>query len=57
MGAAEAKVDDDLDLDAIEDGSEGIPGGVGSFDFDMSDFELEDIGQQRTPDQVEELRK
>jgi len=46
-----------LELDAIEDGSDGIPGGVGSFDFDMSDFQLEDVGSRSTPEQVAEKQK
>lgn len=50
LAMAESKVDDDLELDAIEDGTDGITGGVGSFEFDMSDFELDDVGSRRTPE-------
>lgn len=47
---AEAAKDDDLEFANILDGSDGIPGGVGNFDFDMSDFELDSVGSSRTPE-------
>lgn len=42
-----------MDLDAIETGEDSIPGAIGSFDFDMSDFELEEIGAKRTAAEIE----
>lgn len=44
-----AKEDDDLELETIEDGSEGIPGGTGYFSFDTSDFDLDSAVGRRTP--------
>lgn len=45
-------MDDDVELASLETGEDGIPGGVGSFDFDMSDFELDEVGKKRTPEIV-----
>ena len=56
LSKAEAAKDDDIELEALENGNDGIPGGIGSFDFDMSDFELDEVGKRRTPAEVERLR-
>jgi len=50
LARAESAKDDDLEFANIMDGSEGIPGGTGSFDFDMSDFELDSVGSSRSPE-------
>ena len=51
-----AQNDDDFDLNTVEDGSEGIPGGTGSFSFDPSEFELDSYGASRTEAQIEKSR-
>lgn len=48
LARAESDKDDDLEFANVMDGSDGIPGGTGSFDFDLSDFELDSVGSSRT---------
>lgn len=48
LARAESDKDDDLEFANVMDGSDGIPGGTGSFDFDLSYFELDSVGSSRT---------
>lgn len=48
-----AENDKDIDFDSVETGNDGIPGGTGSFDFDLSEFDLSSgAGGRRTHAQI-----
>lgn len=41
-------------MDAIEDGKDGIPGGDGSVDFDVNEYDLEDDLGAASKEQIAE---